>query len=524
MSSSSHLPASTPNDGDRPWLKWPHELPPISEARQTPEFHAFQDEERHRKMHKEIRDRIFAGVSVALSPSPNSAILLAGGTSVDFELYDTDVLKTEFRQEQFFRYIFGVNYPDCYGIIDLDKKETVLFITPGTDESERWEGERRPMDYYSKRFGMDATHPVSELDQVLQSRGIKDLFTLEGTNLDSGNATRTRPNFPGMEKYNEDKTKLYPFLAELRVCKTAEEIRLLRLANLVSSAAHVYVMRHARAGLVELQLESLFKAWCGFFGAARHCAYTCICGSGAHGSILHYGHAERPNERVVQDGDRVVLDMGAEYDGYATDITRSYPINGKFTADQKMVHDAVVDAQQSVIKALKPGVDYRDMHQLAERVILKHLLAAGLLQGGSVDELMSAHMASVFMPHGLGHLLGMAVHDVGGYLPGENRTPTPGLSYLRLGRKLQAGMVLTVEPGIYFNQPTLDKALRNPAQSKYINQDVLKRFLGTGGCRMEDDVLITENGAENMTILPTTVEEIEQVMAEANKIRAAGKA
>lgn len=153
----------------------------------------------------------------------------------------------------------------------------------------------------------------------------------------------------------------------------------MRIGNLISSQAHVYVMRHVKAGMVELQCEALFKAWCAYFGASRHCAYTCICGSGTHGAILHYGHAGRPNDRVLQNGDTMVLDMGADYDGYATDITRHVPVDGKFTDKQKIVHNAVYESQQTVMRAMKPGVKWPDMHRLAERVILEHLLRVSFI-------------------------------------------------------------------------------------------------------------------------------------------------
>jgi Xaa-Pro dipeptidase len=234
---------------------------------------------------------------------------------------------------------------------------------------------------------------------------------------------------------------------------------------------------------------------------------------------LHYGHAARPNERILEDGDTCVLDMGAEFAGYATDITRSYPVNGVFTPDQKIVHNAVYEAQQAVLKAMKPGVKWADMHKLAERVILTHLRAAGILVADSVEELERAYIGAVFMPHGLGHMLGLNVHDVNGKLPGDAPLTEPGVNYLRLTRELAEGMFVTVEPGVYFNDPTLDKALRNPSQAKYINVEVLKRFRGTGGCRLEDDVLITKDGAENLTILPTSVEEIEEIIADAKKAR-----
>lgn len=423
------------------------------------------------------------------------------------------------RLQAFFLYLFGLNEPDCFGLLDLATEESLLFVPETTDDSERWNGTRRPLRYHTQRYGVTATELTNDLDKTLQARGVKVIHTLAGTNLDSGSAVKTAPVFPGIEAYKNDTSALYLLLAELRATKTPREIEVLRLGNLISSQAHVYVMRHIRSGLSEMQLEALYKSWCHFHGGSRHCAYTCICGSGENGSILHYGHAARPNERILVDGDSCVLDMGAEFQGYATDITRSYPINGKFTADQRIVHEAVVAAQKAVLGAMKPGTDWIQMHKLAERVILTHLLAAGILHNGTVEDMEAAFIGSVFMPHGLGHMLGLAVHDVAGYEPGVSKPTEPGVCYLRLGRKLAAGMFVTVEPGVYFNDPTLDKALRNPAQAKFINAEVLKRFRGTGGCRLEDDVLVTEDGCENLTILPTTCEEIEELMAEAVKAR-----
>lgn len=245
--------------------------------------------------------------------------------------------------------------------------------------------------------------------------------------------------------------------------------------------------------MVEQQLESMYKSWTSYYGGARHVAYTCICGSGNNGSILHYGHAGRPNDRTMSAGDLSVLDMGAEYIGYATDITRSYPVNGKFTDDHKIIYNAVLAAHQAVQYALKPGVNYSKMHVLAERIILEHLHAANIIHNGTIEEYQKVYLASVFMPHGLGHLVGLNVHDVGGLEDPAKRAQTPGLAYLRLDRDLKAGMLLTVEPGCYFNEPTLRKAMANPEQSKYINKDVIKRFIGTGGVRIEGkhDVLIS---------------------------------
>jgi Xaa-Pro dipeptidase len=217
----------------------------------------------------------------------------------------------------------------------------------------------------------------------------------------------------------------------------------------------------------------------------------------------------------MRDGERIVLDLGSEFSGYATDITRSYPVNGKFTDDQKAIHNAVLSAQQAVINAMKPGISWVDMHLLAEKTIIEHLLKIGILHNGTVKEIQEAYVGSVFFCHGLGHLLGLNVHDVGGYPAGVERSKIPGPAWLRTARKLEAGMVITVEPGIYFNNLVIDKALKDEKKAKYINAETLKRFRESGGVRIEDDILVTDTGAENFTLVPTTVEDIEQVIREA---------
>jgi len=274
-------------------------------------------------------------------------------------------------------------------------------------------------------------------------------------------------------------------------------------------------MRHIKPGMSEFQCEALFKAWCNYFGAARHQAYVCICASGGHGSILHYGHAARPNDKLLVNGDNIVLDMGAEYGGYCTDITRSYPVNGTFTSQQKVVYNAVRDAQKHVQEAMKPGVKWGDMHRLAEHVILKHLKEAGILHNGSIAEMEAAHVASIFMCHGLGHLLGLDTHDVGGYPTGCERSKEPGIKWLRTLRELKAGMVITVEPGIYFNDKWIDRCLTDSTMAKFVNKTELDKYRGSGGCRLEDDVVVTATGIENLTVLPQSVEEIEDLMSKA---------
>jgi len=288
----------------------------------------------------------------------------------------------------------------------------------------------------------------------------------------------------------------------------------LKYVAMVSSEGHKRVMRSARVGMKEYQLESVFCHHCYHDGGCRHMAYTCICATGTNSSILHYGHAAAPNNRTLQDGDMCLFDMGAQYYCYSADITCSFPLNGKFTADQKIVYNAVLKAQRAVEAAMKPGVSWPSMHRLAERCIIEDLIAGGLLHNGTADEMMAAHIGSVFMPHGLGHLLGLDTHDVGGYpVGGVKRSEEPGIRKLRTGRVLEEGMYITVEPGCYFIDVLLDTALANPAQSKFINQTVLQRFRKFGGVRLEDDVMVTKDGAEVYNHVPRTVEEVETWMS-----------
>ncbi|PNF40651.1 Xaa-Pro dipeptidase [Cryptotermes secundus] len=305
---------------------------------------------------------------------------------------------------------------------------------------------------------------------------------------------------------------------QFRVIKSDLELKVLRYVNKISSDAHIHVMRTVRAGMMEYQAEATFLNYVYLVGGCRHVAYTCICTSGDNGSILHYGHAGAPNDRCINDGDMCLFDMGASYCGYTSDITCSFPVSGKFTKDQAVIYNAVLKANMAVMNAAKPGVSWVDMHTLANRVLLAELRDAGLLQG-DVDEMMKAGLGAIFQPHGLGHFMGLDTHDVGGYLEGTPSRPTePGLNRLRTARVLEKGMVITIEPGCYFSDVLLDKALANPEQAKFMVPEEIERFRNFGGVRIEDDVIITEDGVENMTKVPRTIEEIEAVMTEKSEL------
>ncbi|XP_022119011.2 xaa-Pro dipeptidase [Pieris rapae] len=435
-------------------------------------------------------------------------VLLQGGE--DISHYDTDI-QYVFRQEAYFTWMCGVKEPGCYLALDVKTKKAHLFVPHLPDEYEVWMGKLLTCDQFKKIYAVDEVHYVENIAKVLKSLNPEKLLTLSGPNTDSG-LTAKEAVFEGIDEFTVDNEILFPTIAELRVIKTPEEIEVMRYVCKVSSDAHKQVMLYAKPGLKEYQCESVFLDHCYRIGGCRHVSYTCICGSGQNAATLHYGHAAAPNSKMIEDGDLCLFDMGGNYAGYAADITCTFPANGKFTEDQKLVYEAVLAARDAVIREAKPGVLWTDMHLTANRSMLQHLKDGGLLFG-NVEEMIENGVGAILQPHGLGHLIGLDVHDVGGYLPHCPPRPSGPLARLRTARRLQAGMALTIEPGCYFIDKLLDRAQSNPSQARFFNWPRVQSFRGCGGVRIEDDVLITEDGVENLTFVPRTVSEIEEHMS-----------
>ncbi|CAM5150991.1 unnamed protein product [Eretmochelys imbricata] len=440
----------------------------------------------------------------------NAIVLMQGGEEAQRYCTDTGIV---FRQESYFHWTFGVTEPDCYGAIDVDTGKSILFVPKLPESYAVWMGKIHHPEYFRKKYAVDEVHYKNEITSVLAQKKPSVLLTLRGVNTDSGNISR-EASFEGISQFNVNNKILHPEIAECRVIKTDMELEVLRYTNKISSEAHKEVMKAVKVGMKEYEMESLFQHYCYTRGGMRHTSYTCICGSGNNSSVLHYGHAGAPNDKTIEDGDLCLFDMGGEYYCYASDITCTFPANGKFTPDQKAIYEAVLKSSRAVMKAIKPGVAWPDMHRLADRVHLEELIKIGILKG-NVDDMVKVHLGAIFMPHGLGHLLGIDVHDVGGYPEGVDRIDLPGLKSLRTARVLKEGMVLTVEPGIYFIDRLLDQALNDLSQSCFINNEVLQRFRRFGGVRIEDDIAVAANGMELLTCVPRTVEEIEAFMAEA---------
>ena len=459
-----------------------------------------------RQLHADNRKKLLARFKTSEVPE-NAIILLKGGCSTPID--DSDI-EYVFKQESNFQYLFGVKEPDCYGMLDMKGKAT-LFIPKMPESLQPILGRIMPPEHYAKMYELDECYHTCDIPSVIARVNPDLIYILSGTNSDSG-IPLAQPHFEGMEKYRVDAGKLVADIYECRLIKTPGEIEVMRYAVKASAEAQKAVMRAVKPGMMEYQLEATFLHHMYFHYGCRTCGYTPICAAGERTAVLHYGHAGAPNDQPIKDGDMILMDCGTEYHCYDGDLTLSYPANGKFTDDQKEVYESVYAVLRGVEAAMKPGVLWPDMHRLADRIICTELKKRGFLQG-DIEEMQKYHIGALFMPHGLGHLLGLDTHDVGGYPRGTSRINEPGICKLRSGRVLQPGMITTVEPGIYFNVFLLEPAYQDENKKKFLVWDKLQKFMKFGGIRLEDDVLITENGIEILDDVPRTIEEIENFMA-----------
>ncbi|XP_062501780.1 xaa-Pro dipeptidase-like isoform X2 [Corticium candelabrum] len=409
---------------------------------------------------------------------------------------------------------FGVQEPDCYGAIEVDSGRAIIFMPERDENYIIWMGKPYPPEHFERRYDVQEVHFFKEdeakIVEVLKSKDPSVLLRLKGKNTDSGKFTKP-VEFNGIKQFDLNDNILHHEMTELRVIKTDKEVDVIRHACCVAGEAHKKMMQQARPRMYELQLEGIFRGYVASRGH-RHLAYTPIAGSGPNSAILHYGHAGSPNNRKMEDGDLVLCDIGSEYYCYASDITCTFPVNGKFTDEQKVIFNAVSAANLAVRQRAIVGNKWVENHQVAERTILTHLRDYGMLKG-EVDDMMQVYLGGVFMPHGVGHFLGIDVHDVGGYPEGASRSDKPGLRCLRCVRTLEENMVVTIEPGCYFIDKLMDDALANPEQRKFINVEVFEKFRGFGGIRLEDVVAVGRDCAELFALLPRTPKDVEELMA-----------
>jgi Xaa-Pro aminopeptidase len=299
-------------------------------------------------------------------------------------------------------------------------------------------------------------------------------------------------------------------VSETRRAKDADEIRSMRGAADASRAGHLYAFRNARPGLSERGLQVEVEAEFYRSGAERT-AYGSIVGTGPNSAVLHFS----PTTRVMAAGDIVLMDAGAEFEGYASDVTRTFPAGPRFEGAQRDLYQLVLDVQQAAIAAARPGVEYKDLHMAACIRIARGLTDLGMLKGDPAD-LVERDAHALFFPHGLGHMLGLSTHDAGGCLAGRTPSDRFGLKWLRADLPLEPGYVVTIEPGIYFIKALIDDPQRRERFADCVDWAKVDALRDFGGIRIEDDVLITPDGADVLTAaIPKSIGEIEALRTEA---------
>jgi Xaa-Pro aminopeptidase len=442
----------------------------------------------------------------------------------------------EFRQDSDFYFLTGFDEPDAVAVINPAhaKERFVLFVRPRDREMEIWNGRRAGVEGAVATYGADAAYTVDELDAKLREYALDRstlVYRLGNPHHDGritrligelraartrGYATPTRVEDPG------------PVLHELRLRRAPEELARQRRACEISRDAHIEAMRVARPGLYEYEVQAALESVFRMGGSPRN-AYPSIVASGPNACVLHYVE----NNRRMNDGDLLLIDAGCEWGYHAADITRSFPVSGRFTAPQRRVYEVVLRAQLAGIAAARAGDAYEVIHDAARRVLTEGLVDLGLLPRGVEDSLAMHHYREFYM-HGTGHWLGMDVHDVGAY------------RVSRRSRPLEPGMVLTVEPGLYFDpereavtfhlhefseEEMWERRYRlGAAAAKKIEEEEKARaqtvvhpvpaeYRGIG-IRIEDDVLVAAGAPEVLTAgTPKTVDEVERTCAESPRGR-----
>jgi Xaa-Pro aminopeptidase len=405
-----------------------------------------------------------------------------------------------FRHDSYFYYLSGFTEPEAVMVLVAGKtNQSILFCREKNLEREIWDGFRYGPEAARYHFEFDATFPINQLEQELTNL-ISDqpiLFHTQGHNsqLDTQlqrciHTLRGRAR-SGVSTPNKT-IDLHAILSEMRLIKDPGEIALMQRAASISALAHQRAMKITRPGMHEYELEAELLHEFRRQGAPSP-AYNSIVAAGANACVLHYN----ANNAKISDGDLVLIDAGCEFGSYASDVTRTFPANGKFSTSQRVLYELVLAAQAAALEHAKIGARYQDGHDAAVRVLTQGMLDTGLLNKDKVgfpEDAIANSAYRQFYMHGTGHWIGLDVHDVGFYrdVSAVVSADTKEKPY----RKLQAGMALTIEPGIYVR----------PAEG------VPEQFWHIG-IRIEDDILITENGPLNLSReTPKTVAEIEAIM------------
>jgi Xaa-Pro aminopeptidase len=394
-----------------------------------------------------------------------------------------------YRPDSDFYYITGFPEQEAVAVLVPGREhgEYILFCRERDQKMETWNGRRAGLDGAVEHYGADDAFPISDIDEILPGllENRERVYYAMGCNPDFDRQVMEWINLLRKQSRAGVHTPgefidLDHQLHDMRLYKSAAEIKIMRKAAQISAKAHMRAMRVCRPGMMEYQLESEILHECSQYGA-RFQAYSPIVGGGTNGCVLHYTENEAP----LRDGDLVLIDAGCELECYASDITRTFPVNGRYSKAQRDLYEVVLEAQYAAIDAVRPGNHWNHPHEAAVKMLTKGLITLGLLKG-RLATLIKNDAYREFYMHRTGHWLGMDVHDVGDYKVGEE------------WRVLEPGMVLTIEPGLYIAPGS---------------KGIAKKWWDIG-IRIEDDVLVTRDGYEVLSRdVPKEPDEIEALMA-----------
>lgn len=439
-----------------------------------------------------------------------SGVLLFPGNSDAPMNYKDNIYP--FRQDSTFLYYFGIDHPDFTAVIDIDEDKEIIFANDLSVDDIVWTGPQKTTSQLAKKVGVKNTAPVNKLITVIKKAisGNRMIHYLPQYRAENKISMSKLLGINPSAINNYASHELTTAVISQRSIKSNEEVADIEKAVNVSYDMYTTAMKMAKPGMYEREIAGTVEGI--VLSAGGRLSFPTILS--VHGETLHNHY----HHNKMKSGDIFVMDSGAEVsNGYASDITRTIPVNGKFTSIQKDIYEIVLNAQVSSIKAIKPGVKYKNIHLKAAKIITQGLKDLGLVKGNVGDAVANGAHA-MFFPHGLGHMMGLDVHDMEnlgeqfvGYSKDDIRSEQFGLAYLRLARELKPGFVLTVEPGIYFIPELIDKWKKERINSRFINFDKVNKYRKFGGIRIEDDVLVTKKGHRILgRPIPKSIKDVEE--------------
>jgi len=420
-----------------------------------------------------------------------------------------------FRQDSSFLYFFGLDSPSLAAVVDVDEGRDVIFGNDVSMEDIIWMGDLPTMRERAALVGIADTAPLAQLEEAIKE-ALQKGKTVHYLPPYRPESVLKIAQFLGIDQNSvksQASKELIKAVVAQRSVKIPQEIEQMEMAHEVTYDMYITAMKMAKHGIVEREIVGQMEGLA--LASGCHMAFPTILTT--NGQILHNHY----HGNQLEEGRLMVIDSGAESPmNYASDITRTVPVGGKFTLQQKDIYDIALRAQQTAIQSIKPGVMFKDIHLKAASIIASGLNELGLMKG-DVDEAVQTGAHALFFPHGIGHMIGLDVHDMEdlgenyvGYDDTVQRSEQFGLAYLRLAKKLKPGHVLTVEPGIYFIPALIEQWATEKKFASFIDYEKLKEYKDFGGIRIEDDVLVTQEGHHVMgKSIPKTVEEVEKITA-----------